>query len=305
MIYTLTLNPAIDMNIVSDNLLPNVTTRTRETVLTANGKGINVSRVLKHFGRETAVLGFFGGFTGEYIVNECDRWGLNPKPIMIDGETRINVFLGCGEGEYKMVNEGPSVSEADMQEMLALLENVDDMEVLTINGSAAKNISVGFYDSIIEIAQKNGTEVVLDISVPYLKELLRYRPLLVKPNDEEIEKIFKMKVFDDESAKAAMRVLWKMGAQNILLTLGKKGSYFFDGKIFYKCGTQEVKLRSSLCAGDGFLAAFLASWLGNEKNVSDALKIASATGANIAESDGIGTLEKVEIYKNNISVTEI
>ena len=68
MIYTLTTNPAIDMNIITDGIRSKYVNRTSTTVYTPNGKGLNVSFVLQHFNVPSTVLGFFGGFSGEYIV---------------------------------------------------------------------------------------------------------------------------------------------------------------------------------------------------------------------------------------------
>ena len=70
----------------------------------------------------------------------------------------------------------------------------------------------------------------------------------------------------------ALDFLHKEGAQNILLTLGDKGSYFYNGKNVY---------------------------------YASALKNSAATGANVAESNAIGTLEKVEEYKKNIQVRKV
>ena len=50
MIYTLTANPAIDYNIACDGLSANTVTRTRNAVYTPNGKGLNVSFTLDHYG---------------------------------------------------------------------------------------------------------------------------------------------------------------------------------------------------------------------------------------------------------------
>ena len=50
MIYTLTANPAIDYNISCDGLTANTVTRTRNAVYTPNGKGLNVSFTLDHYG---------------------------------------------------------------------------------------------------------------------------------------------------------------------------------------------------------------------------------------------------------------
>ena len=45
MIYTLTLNPAIDLFIDMDNLLPKKVNRSNYDEYTENGKGVNVSRI--------------------------------------------------------------------------------------------------------------------------------------------------------------------------------------------------------------------------------------------------------------------
>ena len=44
----------------------NTVTRTRNAVYTPNGKGLNVSFTLDHYGVDTTILGFFAGFSGEY-----------------------------------------------------------------------------------------------------------------------------------------------------------------------------------------------------------------------------------------------
>ena len=48
MIYTLTMNPAVDMNISSQGIRPKVVNRTRDSFYSHNGKGINLTRVLRH-----------------------------------------------------------------------------------------------------------------------------------------------------------------------------------------------------------------------------------------------------------------
>ena len=46
MIYTLTTNPAVDMNVNADTLTTKKVNRTRDAVYTPNGKGLNVSFTL-------------------------------------------------------------------------------------------------------------------------------------------------------------------------------------------------------------------------------------------------------------------
>ena len=44
------------------------------------------------------------------------------------------------------------------------------------------------------LCQQKGCEVILDISHPVLRQLLEWRPLLIKPNDDELKEIFGLDV---------------------------------------------------------------------------------------------------------------
>ncbi|MFR2768662.1 MAG: hypothetical protein ACLTAI_10425 [Thomasclavelia sp.] len=80
MIYTLTTNPAIDMNISTMGIKRKEVNRTFDTVYSANGKGLNVSFVLKYFGLDSTVMGFFGGFSGLYNKrNKKERHKYHPN----------------------------------------------------------------------------------------------------------------------------------------------------------------------------------------------------------------------------------
>ncbi len=305
MLYTLTTNPAIDMNISTSGIRPAVVNRTFDTVYTPNGKGLNVSFVLEHFGIPSQVLGFFGGFSGRYIVDEVRQRGYGIKPVWVDETTRINIFLNDGEDEYKFVNSGSFVPEQCQQELLRIVEDSDDMTVLSISGSLPPGIDPDFYQEIMKLCEKKGVDVILDISAPKLKQLLAYGPLLIKPNDEEIEEIFGIRMNDEKDIVDTLHTLHEYGARNILLTLGNRGSYFYNGKKVYRAGTQQVKLLSSACAGDAALAGFMSVWLVDPNDIERALRRSAATGANVAESCALGDLAKVDDYYKNIKVNEV
>ena len=305
MIYTLTTNPAVDMHITTEQLKMDTVTRTQNASLSGNGKGVNVSLVLERFNVPTGVQGLFGGFTGEYIVKECEKKVAKTIPTWIDGETRINVFLVDKNGEYNMVNEGPKVSEKKQQELLDTITSLSDLDILVISGSMARGASDDYYDRIIKTVIDKKAQFVIDISSKKLKELLKYRPLLIKPNDDEIEDIYGIKITDDKVAKDVLKMLYDMGAKNVLITMGAKGSYFYNGDCYYYCESYPIKLKSTICAGDSFLAAFIKCRFIENLSIEESLKFASATGANVAEHDGIGPLDMVDCYKNKIKVKKI
>lgn len=305
MIYTLTTNPAIDMNITTDGLQPKVVNRTYNNVYTPNGKGLNVSFVLGHYGVKSKILGFFGGFSGKYIVEESLKNGFDCLPIWIEETTRINIFLNDGTQEFKLVNQGALVAKEKQQDLLELIENAHDMEYLIISGSLPLGINETYYDSILMLCEKKKVKVILDISSKKLKDLLAYKPYLIKPNDEEIKEIFNLAIRDEADMVDTLKFLHQQGAQNVLLTLGEYGSYFYNGNDIFYASTQKVKLLSSACAGDAALASFLSIYLNDETAIEDALRRSAATGANVAESSGLGDFMKVDEYMKNIQVRKV
>ena len=303
MIYTLTPNPAIDYNICCDGLQPNTVTRTRDAVYTPNGKGLNVSFTLDHYGVDTAILGFFAGFSGRYIVEGARELGVGVKPVWTEGITRVNVFLNAGpDTEYNMVNAGAAITAADEQAMFDLISGLEDLDCLVISGSLPPNASEGFLRGAIERVRAKGAQFVLDISSPQLAELLELEPLLIKPNDDELRDIFGIDVTagDDASVADAMAELHACGAQNVLLTLGGAGAYFSNGEhLWFSNRTFDVEVRSTVCAGDSSLAAFLSIWFAERDRVEDALRRSMATGA------GLGDFAHVEEYEKNIEVRQV
>lgn len=309
MIYTLTANPAIDYNTSCSGLNPNTVTRTRDAVYTPNGKGLNVSFTLDHYGIPTAILGFFAGFSGRFIVEGARELGVEVHPVWTEGTTRINVFLNAGDDtEYNMVNAGAAITAEDEQAMFDLVSGLEGLDCLAISGSLPPNASEGFLRTVIERAIAAGAEFVLDISSPQLADLLALHPLLIKPNDDELRDIFGIDVQagDDESVASAMAELHERGAKNVLLTLGGSGAYFSNGEhLWFANRTFDVKVRSTVCAGDSSLAAFLSIWFDDRDRVEDALRRSMATGANVVECAGLGDFAHVAEYEKGIAIRQV
>ena len=309
MIYTLTANPTIDYNVSCDGLKPNCVTRTRDAVYTPNGKGLNVSFTLKHYGVKTAILGFFAGFTGRFVVEGAEAEGVPVKPVWTEGITRVNVFLNAGPNtEYNMVNAGAPITPANEQEMYDLIDSLEELDCLVISGSLPPNTSPDFLDKVLARVKARGAEFVLDISSKHLADLVALEPLLIKPNDDELKDIFGLEVDgeDDASVKTAMAELHRKGVKNVLLTLGGAGAYFSNGEhIWFATRTFDVKLLSTVCAGDSSLAAFLSVWHDHRDQVEEALRLSMATGANVVECAGLGDFAHVEEYKKGIAVRQV
>ena len=115
--YTLTANPAVDMTVSCQTLVPDENIRSSNASYTPNGKGLDVSFALKKFGVDSVALGFFAGFTGRFIVDETMNMGCLCRPVWTDGITRINSYLNDGEHEYGVLNPGAPLTPQAQQEL--------------------------------------------------------------------------------------------------------------------------------------------------------------------------------------------
>ena len=93
MIYTLTLNPALDYDIYMDSFQEGDLNLSKEVNIRAGGKGINVSKLLANLGIKSKALGYTAGFTGDFIKKNLYDEGIESDFVELDGITRINVKI--------------------------------------------------------------------------------------------------------------------------------------------------------------------------------------------------------------------
>ena len=166
MIYTITLNPAIDLVIITKKLEPNIVNRTEKFELQPNGKGVNVSFILKKMGIENMATGIGGGFTLDYITAGLKEKGISSNFLKVNEPTRINVFTRVLDQnrEYKEVNPGPEVSEKVQDEFLKYLKTtLKERAILIISGSFSKGIKQDYLVKIAEITADKKVKLVIEI----------------------------------------------------------------------------------------------------------------------------------------------
>ncbi len=185
MIYTCTMNTAVDLFVETDELLPDVVNRTKDEDYQPNGKGVNISFMLKRLGLNNTALGFTGGFTGRFIENELLNEKIVTDFVEVEGISRINIFINATR-EFKIVNKGPLISEGRKQELINKIRQIPSGRFLFVSGSLPRGVPDDMYLSLSEIAAENKLKLILDISSPVLLDCLSYHPYLIKPNEQEL-----------------------------------------------------------------------------------------------------------------------
>jgi 1-phosphofructokinase len=305
MIYTLTPNPAIDLYVGLDQLKPNVVNRTSEEDYQPNGKAINVSFMLRKFGITNTAMGFIGGFTGEFIEQELKKLSINTSMVYVEGITRINLFANADQ-EYKIVNKGPLISRTKRIEMLDNIQTIPANSILFVSGSLPRDIEDDFYINIADICHQKEIKLILDISSHALLDCLKYEPLLIKPNEDELASFFQIPPTDltEEKIIELSSKLLNMGAQQVLVSRGEKGAIYTSSQRIVKVSSAKGQVVNTACAGDAMLSTFIGK-LELHHSLEDALIYASAAGAATAFSKGLCSLSHMEALIPDIEIEEL
>lgn len=285
MIYTLTLNPAIDYVMqLARPLAAGVINRSQAEAFQFGGKGINVSNVLRTLGQDTVALGFIAGFTGLGLEQGLQEMGLTTRFIRLEqGNTRINVKVK-GTAETEINGSGPVITENAKQALFCQLDTLSAGDVLVLSGSAPKSLGDDIYAKILCRLQDNGICAVVDASGALLANTLPYRPFLIKPNRQELEALFQTSLSSDDEVLRCARALQQQGARNVLVSLAGDGALLLDaqGQIHRRhCPAGQVV--NSVGAGDSMVAGFLAGWL-QTGSYDHAMKLGIAAGSATAFS---------------------
>lgn len=295
MIYTVTLNPAIDYVVRLNGLLaPGAINRSAGEDYQFGGKGINVSNVLRRLGQDTVALGFTAGETGAWLERGVSRMGLDSRFIRLDrGMTRINVKVK-GLEETEINGMGPEIGPGDLEKLAALLEELKSGDVLVLSGSVPGCLGPDAYEKILSPLAGRDVLTVVDATGELLTRTLQHRPFLIKPNGKELADIFHRPMETEADLAEAARELQAMGARNVLVSLAGDGALLLDehGGV-HRMACPQGEVVNSVGAGDSMVAGFLTGWL-HTGDYGEALRMGIAAGSATAFSLGLADREAVE-----------
>jgi len=298
MVYTLTFNPALDYIIHVPDYQEGVVNRTKVEKILPGGKGINVSIVLKNLGVETTALGFVSGFTGEMILKLLAEAGVSCDFISLEkGFSRINVKIKS-EQETEINGQGPEINKEAVLELYQKLESMQAGDILVLAGTAPKGFSDRLYADIMKKLQKKQVRIVVDATGSLLKNSLSEKPFLIKPNLAELEEFAGKKLDTTEAIIASAKELQKLGAENVLVSMGGDGAILLtsSGEVYTETAPQGTVVNTT-GSGDSAVAGFLAKFI-QTGDYQKALKFGVCAGSASAFSENLATEQEINrIYQ--------
>jgi len=304
MIFTLTLNPAVDRELTVPAMEFDTVLRAVKAQVDFGGKGFNVSRLLKGLDTPSTAVGFVGGKAGEILRDGLQALGIGTDFVWVEGETRTNISIvteappdttgqapstttGQAGGHYIKVNEkGPLVDLARQKE---LLEKIDALaqpgDWWVLAGSLPPGISDDYYARIVSILNRHGALILLDTIGQPLRLGCRERPFLVKPNAEEAHVLTGLPMNTPDQIAAGAVEIRRMGAQNVVISMGKAGALLSTGGETWLTHSPAIQEKNPIGAGDSMVGGLV--WaLSRGFSLKEALGWGVASGAATASLSG-------------------
>lgn len=292
MIYTLTLNPALDYDMyLSDDLKVGELNLAREVKYRAGGKGINVSKVLKNLGIESTAFGYVAGFVGDFIVKDLEKDGINSKFVELEGCTRINAKVNGNDIETELTGVSPTISEENLQKLIEKMSELKDGDILVLAGSIPGTVVSNIYKRLSENV-KAKVEIVLDTRGNLIQENM-HNNLFIKPNIHELREMFGKKLETKEEIVSKCKYFLDKGIKNVILSRGGDGALLVNKDFVLEANVPKGELINSIGAGDSMVAGFVAGYT-KGMTLEDSFKLAVAAGSATAYSYGLAEKELIE-----------
>lgn len=303
MIYTLTLNPSIDYVMKVEDIHFGETNYSNQEYMLPGGKGINVTRILNQLKVPNTALGFIGGYTGKFIEEWMTKEQANHHFIQVEGDTRINIKLK-GDTETEINGRGPAISKENSEKLLKQIQQLTAEDTIIISGSKNRGLSETYYIEIIQLLEEKNVSFVIDTNSQELLETLKYKPLLVKPNQDELGNLYGLKIESVEEAIHYGKKLQNAGAQNVIVSLGGSGAVFLDEKQCFYAEAPKGKVINTVGSGDSMIAGFMA---GIEKGYSklEAFKLGVQSGSATAFSEDLAKETDIEALNDQVVIREV
>ncbi len=287
MIYTLTLNPALDRTLVVRKLVEEDTVRIISESRYAGGKGIDVSRVIRELKAQSIALGLIGGYSGLELEGRLINDGVMIDFVHLSEETRTNVILKEEETgkQFVISAPGPNVKPHEIGELYRQFRSLTDVTYMIMSGSLPKGVSKDIYGQLILTFKDKKPFIVLDADGDTLKRSLAFKPNMIKPNVFELSRLVGKEVKNEEEIlKAATELNWQ-GIEIVLVSRGKDGLILCTKEVKLKAIGPKVEVKSAVGAGDSVVAGFVLAHSRGE-SLEECLRLGCACGTATVTTPG-------------------
>lgn len=248
------------------------------------GKGANQAIAVSRLGGSAAMIGAvgsdaFGAQARENLIS-CGVDATRVKTV--PGSTGI-AFITVENGENRIIYDAGANSLVWRSDVDAALAGAGKGDALL----AQLEIPVDIVEYAFETAKRKGMLTVLN-PAPAVKDLpagLLKNADIVVPNETETEILSGVMPTGDVELALAIKHLRLNGANDIVITLGDRGSAVCTGQTITYVQPRKVEAVDTTCAGDTFVGAMLLRLMRGDELLS-AARFASVASSIAVTREG-------------------
>lgn len=308
MILTLTLNPAIDVTLVTDRIVYDDRSFIKAEQEHPGGKGINAAQVIHAYGGRVHAVAPFGGENGQRFARLLGSAAIPVTLIPVEGETRRNYAVNDQQGlTIKLDHVGSGLRPEEMQQIEeAICEKLPQAEWLMLTGSLAPGAPVDFYARLVALAREKGVSTILDSGGKALQLGLEAGPALAKPNRPEAERLLDRPLLSPTQVASAARAIQHMGPERVIVSLGSQGAVAAWENGLLRAVPPAVQTGCPIGSGD-VLAAVCVWALSRKRLFPEAfgLAVAAATAAAAKPGLSFASIEEAETMRKQVEIRSI
>jgi 6-phosphofructokinase 2 len=301
MIVTVTLNPSLDEWIRLPSLRLGALNRAVGFARYPGGKGLNVSRVIHELGGRTAIITLSGGEDGVILRHLLRRLTFPKVFVTVSGSTRNNykVQTARPRAMTEINTQGPPVSAGILRAVeRRLLGLATRASGVALSGSLPPGVPASIYYRWIGLLRRRGVPVVLDTSGAALRQGLRARPWLIKPNRQEASELLGRALNRSRDIIEASRRLVRLGPSLVILSLGADGAVLASANPseMWMAVPPKVSVDSSVGAGDSLVGGVLVGWM-RGLPLKEAFRLGVASGTASVMTPGTQLCRRTDVRR--------
>jgi 1-phosphofructokinase family hexose kinase len=188
----------------------------------ASGKVLNVAVAVSFLGTECRAVTLLGGAPAAWTAAEFSRLGIDLVAVPTIADTRCcTTLLDDAMGRTtELVENAAPITPGELARFVAAYEGaVAGAAAVVLSGSLPTGTPATIYRDLLE---RTSCPAIVDARGPELLAALPCRPLLVKPNREELARTVGRALEGEADLRIAMEELRAQGAEWVLVTDGAK-----------------------------------------------------------------------------------
>lgn len=259
------------------------------------GKGANQAVAMGKLGANVEMIGALGqDANGSILKTNLEKMHVRNDRIkeIVGVPTGVAMIMVNASGDNSIVVIAGANGELKPEDVKD--EWFDDVSLLVCQ----LETPVDTVERVLKRAKALGVKTLLNPAPakPLSNDLLSAVDLLV-PNETEFESLTGIAIESKEDMIKGYAVLNALGITELIVTIGAKGAWYYDGHQFLEVAGRKVDAVDTTAAGDSFIAGVCDS-LARGATVQEALemgnKVASITVTRFGAQSSLPSREEVE-----------